>query len=264
GLDGDGSRPSHERVRRSRPGLDNRPDPAEDTPALVVPEAPDDLSVDQARRVEPAAQVLVRVVADEWNGQSIEGVGDDHLERIAGVVVERQLLGQPRQRRDLREGTIRVVREDPQAGRDRRAERVEEAIVHPGREATQHPRHRLGDAATRSVDPREERPAGCQIRGERTEPTFRIGEVVQHADAERGFRSLAPYVTPGGTLFAWIYGPRRGVSEAVTRVLRRFTTRMDYRLLYALCATIAAGLRVFSHYPYRALSKIPSLSWLAE
>jgi len=93
---------------------------------------------------------------------------------------------------------------------------------------------------------------------------YSIGVLHHLPDPERGFRSLAPYVTPGGTLFAWIYGPRRGVSEAVTRVLRRFTTRMDYRLLYALCATIATGLRVFSHYPYRALSKIPSLSWLAE
>src|SRR5205823_4857105 len=93
---------------------------------------------------------------------------------------------------------------------------------------------------------------------------YSIGVLHHLPDPERGFRSLAPYVTPGGTLFAWIYGPRRGVSEVVTRVLRRVTTRMDYRLLYALCASIAAGLRVFSHYPYRALSKIPSLSWLAE
>src|SRR5207247_1001716 len=91
---------------------------------------------------------------------------------------------------------------------------------------------------------------------------YSIGVLHHLPDPERGFRSLAPYVTPGGTLFAWIYGPRRGVSEAVTRMLRRFTTRMDYRLLYALCATIATGLRVFSHSPYRALSQTPSLSRL--
>ena len=93
---------------------------------------------------------------------------------------------------------------------------------------------------------------------------YSIGVLHHLPDPERGFRSLAPYVKPGGTLFAWIYGPRRGVSEAVTRVLRRVTTRMDYRLLYALCAAIAGGLRLFSHYPYRVLSRVPGLSGVAE
>jgi len=54
------------------------------------------------------------------------------------------------------------------------------------------------------------------------------------------------------------------VSEAVTRLLRRATTRMNYRLLYAVCGMIAAGLRVLSHYPYRILSRIPGLAGLAR
>jgi len=93
---------------------------------------------------------------------------------------------------------------------------------------------------------------------------YSIGVLHHLPDPEGAFRALAPYVKPDGTLFAWIYGPRGGVSEAVTRLLRRFTTRMDYRVLYALCAGIAAGLRVFSHYPYRALSRIPVLAGVAE
>jgi SAM-dependent methyltransferase/uncharacterized protein YbaR (Trm112 family) len=93
---------------------------------------------------------------------------------------------------------------------------------------------------------------------------YSVGVLHHLPDPEGAFRSLAPYVKPGGTLFAWIYGPRGGVSEAVTRVLRRFTTRMDYRWLYALCVTIAATLRVGSHYPYRTLRRIPFLSRLAE
>jgi len=92
---------------------------------------------------------------------------------------------------------------------------------------------------------------------------YSIGVLHHLPDPEGAFRALAPYVKPDGTLFAWIYGPRGGVSEAATRLLRRFTTRMDYRLLYALCVTIAAGLRMFSHYPYRVLSRIPALRRLA-
>jgi SAM-dependent methyltransferase/uncharacterized protein YbaR (Trm112 family) len=93
---------------------------------------------------------------------------------------------------------------------------------------------------------------------------YSIGVLHHMPDPQGGFCALAPYVKPGGVLFAWIYGPRHGVSEAVTQVLRRVTTRMDYRLLYALCATIAGGLRLFSHYPYRALSRVPGLAGLAD
>ena len=93
---------------------------------------------------------------------------------------------------------------------------------------------------------------------------YSIGVLHHLPDPERAFCSLAPYVKPAGTLFAWIYGPRHGVSEAVTRVLRRATTRMDYRLLYALCTAIAGVLRLVSHYPYRVLSRVPGLSGLAQ
>jgi SAM-dependent methyltransferase/uncharacterized protein YbaR (Trm112 family) len=93
---------------------------------------------------------------------------------------------------------------------------------------------------------------------------YSIGVLHHLPDPEGAFRSLVPYVKPGGALLAWIYGPRGGVSEAMTRLLRRFTTRMDYRLLYALCVAIAAGLRVLSHYPYRALSSLSPLAGLAR
>src|SRR5438552_3085002 len=105
--------------------------------------------------------------------------------------------------------------------------------------------------------------AGATARGT-FDSIYSIGVLHHLPDPERAFCALAPYVKPDGTLFAWIYGPRHGVSEAVTRVLRRVTTRMDYRLLYALCAAIAGGLRFFSHYPYRVLSRVPGLSGVAE
>jgi len=93
---------------------------------------------------------------------------------------------------------------------------------------------------------------------------YSIGVLHHTPDPQGAFCALRPYVKPGGVLFAWIYGPRGGVSEAITRVLRRITTRMDYRALYALCATIAVGLRVFSHYPYRVLSRVPGAAALAQ
>ena len=93
---------------------------------------------------------------------------------------------------------------------------------------------------------------------------YSIGVLHHLPDPRAGFRSLIRYVKPGGTLFAWIYGPRGGVSESLTRHLRRLTTRMDYRLLHALCVAIALSLRLFSHYPYRLLSKVPVLAALAQ
>ena len=93
---------------------------------------------------------------------------------------------------------------------------------------------------------------------------YSIGVLHHLPDPVAGFCSLVRYVKPGGRLFAWVYGPRGGVSESVTRTLRRATTRMDYRLLRALCVALAVGLRLFSHYPYRLLSKVPALAGLAQ
>lgn len=83
-----------------------------------------------------------------------------------------------------------------------------------------------------------------------------IGVVHHLPDPPSGFRSLTRFVKPDGVMFTWIYGPRDGISEGVTLFLRKYTTRMNYRILYSLCFLIALLIRVFSHYPYMLLSKL--------
>jgi SAM-dependent methyltransferase len=92
---------------------------------------------------------------------------------------------------------------------------------------------------------------------------YSIG-VLHHTPAPpKAFASVAALVRPGGTMSAWIYGPRQGPSEWITVGLRTITTRMNYRLLYMLCLAIAVGLRIASHYPYRILNQL-GLRRLAE
>ncbi len=111
------------------------------------------------------------------------------------------------------------------------------------------------------------------VQGDIYKPPFRentfdfcysIGVLHHLPDPPSGFRSLAHFVKPGGVMFAWIYGPRQGVSESVTVFLRKFTTRMNYKALYFLCLLIALSLRVFSHYPYMLLSKLNSTKGITE
>jgi SAM-dependent methyltransferase len=111
------------------------------------------------------------------------------------------------------------------------------------------------------------------VQGDIYKPPFRentfdfcysIGVLHHLPDPPSGFRSLARFVKPGGVMFAWIYGPRQGVSESVTVFLRKFTTRMNYKALYVLCLLIALSLRIFSHYPYMLLSKFNSTKGITE
>jgi SAM-dependent methyltransferase/uncharacterized protein YbaR (Trm112 family) len=93
---------------------------------------------------------------------------------------------------------------------------------------------------------------------------YSIGVLHHLPDPPSGFRSLTRFVKPGGVMFAWIYGPREGISERVTIFLRKFTTRMNYKALYFLCLLIALSLRAFSHYPYMFLSKFNFAKGIVE
>jgi len=72
------------------------------------------------------------------------------------------------------------------------------------------------------------------------------------------------FLKPNATMFAWVYGPRYGISEKISVFLRKFTTKMNYRLLYAFCFSIALFLRTFSHLPYKVMRKVPGLRKVAE
>jgi SAM-dependent methyltransferase/uncharacterized protein YbaR (Trm112 family) len=103
------------------------------------------------------------------------------------------------------------------------------------------------------------------VQGDIFHPPFKPGifdlaysiGVLHHTPSPRdAFASLTTLVRPGGTLSAWIYGARKGPSEWLSVALRAFTTRMNYRALYALCTLIGVALRVGSHYPCRIMEHL--------
>ena len=111
------------------------------------------------------------------------------------------------------------------------------------------------------------------VQGDIYNPPFREGTfdfiysigVLHHLpDPQGGFTSLTRFLKTNATMFAWVYGPRYGISQKISVLLRRFTTKMDYRLLYAFCFSIAFFLRTFSHLPYKVMRKVPSLRGVAE
>lgn len=69
--------------------------------------------------------------------------------------------------------------------------------------------------------------------------------------------ALTAVLRPSGRLSLWVYGPRQGVTLAMSNGLRGVTTSLEPEELYRVSQTIAAGLRVFSHTPYRALQRVP-------
>lgn len=93
---------------------------------------------------------------------------------------------------------------------------------------------------------------------------YSIGVIHHLPDPRGGFGRLVRKVRPGGTVFAWVYGVRRGPVEWLSVALRKLTTRMPLKMLYILCWIIAVFLRIFSHYPYRVLSRIGPAKGLAE
>ena len=102
------------------------------------------------------------------------------------------------------------------------------------------------------------------VRDEAFDFGYSIGVLHHLPDPRAGFSKLVEKVRPGGHVFAWVYGVRRGPIEWLSRTLRSMTTRMNLRLLNVLCWIIAVALRVFSHWPYRVLSLFGPTKGLAK
>lgn len=61
---------------------------------------------------------------------------------------------------------------------------------------------------------------------------FSIGVLHQTPDTEVSFKSLIPYLKPGGRIAIWVYPPEMKVHEDK---LRTFTTRLPLRVLFGFC-----------------------------
>ena len=104
------------------------------------------------------------------------------------------------------------------------------------------------------------------IQGDVFRPPFREGTfdivfsygVLHHLDRPRdAFESMGRLVAAGGRLSLWVYGARQGVTLQVNNALRGVTTGLDPEQLHRFSTTVARGLRLFSHTPYKLLGRVP-------
>ena len=76
--------------------------------------------------------------------------------------------------------------------------------------------------------------------------------------AEEGAREIVQLVRPGGHLFVWLYGARRGDDKTNWRVkLRRTTTKIDHRTLYMMGLLPGTLIWLFFIIPNKIMRKLP-------
>ena len=95
------------------------------------------------------------------------------------------------------------------------------------------------------------------FRDEVFDLTYSFG-VLHHLERPlEAFKVLGATVKPGGRFSVWVYGPRQGVALSANNWVRGVTTNLSPTQLEGVSRTIARGLRLFSHTPYRALRHLP-------
>jgi SAM-dependent methyltransferase len=84
---------------------------------------------------------------------------------------------------------------------------------------------------------------------------YSIGVLHHLPDPAAGFRSLARYLKPGGTVAVWVYGyENNGVVRHLVEPLRRLSTRVPRSLLRGLAWPLAIGFHGAARVVYRPLS----------
>ena len=86
---------------------------------------------------------------------------------------------------------------------------------------------------------------------------YSLGVLHHLADTDAGLQRLVRALRPGGRLRVYLYWKRHGWKGAVLRLVtaaRRFTTRMPFPALRAVCSVLSVGLFGGVVLPYRALS----------
>jgi SAM-dependent methyltransferase/uncharacterized protein YbaR (Trm112 family) len=98
---------------------------------------------------------------------------------------------------------------------------------------------------------------------------YSLGVLHHLPDPEAGFRSLLPYLKPGGRVQIYLYWepegqPLKRALLSASSAARWLTTRLPHGAIYALsypAAWLAFGLFV---WPYRLMRRVPGLRPLAE
>jgi len=122
----------------------------------------------------------------------------------------------------------------------------------------------LSEAVVAAFENTRSQPSVHVIQGDIYQPPLKTSfdlvycvGVIQHLpDPGKGFGSLACLLIPGGKIFVWVYGQRKGIYRLVD-FMRKVTTRMSMRSLY----WITMGLNYLSYLlfslPYRLVRPLP-------
>jgi SAM-dependent methyltransferase len=111
------------------------------------------------------------------------------------------------------------------------------------------------------------------VQGDIFRPPFRRGAfdfiysigVLHHLpDPEAGFRSLLPFLKPGGAVLVWVYSKSRRWTNTLLEAVRRGTSRLPFGPLKALSFLGAAMDWTFFIGPYKAAVACGPLRPLAE
>ena len=83
---------------------------------------------------------------------------------------------------------------------------------------------------------------------------YSIGVLHHLPDPHAGFRSLLPYLRPGGTIAVWLYGyENNGFVRHAVEPLRRVTTKLPRSALRAVAWPLAVGFHAAAKGVYRPL-----------
>jgi SAM-dependent methyltransferase len=107
------------------------------------------------------------------------------------------------------------------------------------------------------------------FRMESFDLVYSIGVLHHLPDPEGAFRYLLKFVKPGGEFRMFLYWapehqPLKGLLLKAVSALRLFTVRMPHRLLYPLSYVAAFLVWTCFVWPYRAFSRIPLVSKIAD
>ena len=97
------------------------------------------------------------------------------------------------------------------------------------------------------------------VADEAFEFVYSMGVVHHLADTEGVVRGLVRKLKPGGRLRLYLYWKREGWTGralAVVSGIRRFTTRLPFPVLKALCWVLSVGLSAGVVLPYRLLARL--------
>ena len=98
---------------------------------------------------------------------------------------------------------------------------------------------------------------------------YSLGVLHHLPEPEHAFRNLLRYLKPGGDVQIYLYwSPERRPIKATllgaVSLVRKVTTRLPHRAVYALAYPASAAAFVFFVWPYRMMRHFPSLRNLAE